>query len=99
MTEIPKAPLMVLLLPAPALDYLKHILKAYSAAGLPIEEAGFLADLHSRVLKAQTVDFSQLGKAQIDKVGPTGVAVTLKPDEGASDFIHNGGGSGVITTD
>lgn len=70
----------VLLLPAESFRYLMHVFASHTQAGIPPDEVLPAADLFARIQRAQTVDFSKLGKAEIEKLGPEGVTMNLTPD-------------------
>jgi hypothetical protein len=70
----------VLLLPVEAFKYLEFVFETHLRAGIPSTEVFAAADLKTFLGKAQTVDFSKLGKAEIEKLGPNGVVLNLVPD-------------------
>jgi hypothetical protein len=93
------AGMKVLLLPLEAFKYLEYVFETHMQAGIPSQEVFAAADLKNFLSKAQTVDFSKLGKADIDKLGKTGVALNLKPEEEPSDYIHEAPGGSTTVTD
>lgn len=70
----------VLLLPEESFKYLLFVYDQHLRAGIPSEEVYAAATLKSFLDKAQVVDFSKLGKAGVEKVGPGGVALNLTPE-------------------
>ena len=93
----------VLLLPVEAFTYLEFVFETHVRAGIPSDEIFAAADLKTFLGKAQLVDFSKLGKAEIEKLGANGVAVNLTPETLAetepSDSVISGSGKGVHVSD
>jgi hypothetical protein len=75
----------VVILPERDFGYLMHVLEAHAQGGMSLDEIPALAELRVRVLKAQTVDLSKLGKAEIEKLTSTGVSLNLKPESSPDD--------------
>lgn len=81
----------VMILTEEAYLYFQHVFASYTRAGIAPEETLVAADLFTRVQKAQTVDFSKLGPAEIEKLGPNGVALNLTPGSSLDPpSDHNG---------
>lgn len=75
----------VLLLPDSLFKYVLFIFEQHLRAGIPSDEVFAAADLKAALGKAQTVDFSKLGKAEIEKMTPTGIALNLAPEQGQKE--------------
>lgn len=71
----------VLLLPDNLYDYLQHVVRAHASAGIEPEEGLAIYQLNQHVSQAQTVDISNLGKAQIENLGPDGISLKFVPTE------------------
>lgn len=71
----------VLLLPESLYEYLVHVVRTHSSTGIEPDEGMAVYQLWQHVQGAQTVDVSDLGKAQLEKIGPDGVAIRLEPEQ------------------
>jgi hypothetical protein len=71
----------VMILTDETYQYFQHVFASYTRAGIAPEETLIAADLFTRVQKAQSVDFSKLGNADIEKLGPGGVTLNLTPEQ------------------
>ncbi len=81
----------VLILPEESYRYLQHVFASHTQAGFAPDEVLPAADLFARIQKAQTVDFSKLGNAEITKLGPDGASLELKPESNLDPpGDHNG---------
>lgn len=71
----------VLLLPENLFKYLLFVFEQHMRAGIPSEEVFAAADFKAALGKTQTVDFSKLGNAEIEKMTSTGIALNLTPEQ------------------
>jgi len=79
-TPKPKPVMRVLILPEEIYQYLcGHVFEKHVQSGIPSDELPIAGAASAYLRKAQIVDFSKLGKAEIEKLGPGGVALNLKP--------------------
>jgi hypothetical protein len=84
----------VILLPEEIYIYLlKHVFEQHLGRGISSGELPIIAETHQLLLKAQIVDYSKLGKAQIEQLKTNGVAVNLVPDESDGNLSDNHSGS------
>jgi hypothetical protein len=71
----------VILLPEEIYTYLlKHVFEQHLGRGISSGELSIAAETHQLLLKAQIVDYSKLGNAQIDQLKNNGVAIDLIPE-------------------
>jgi hypothetical protein len=73
--------LKVLLLPEETYQYLIHVFASHTQSGMPPDEVFPAADLFTRIQRAQTVDFTKLGHAEIEKLEANGLSLSLVPEE------------------
>jgi hypothetical protein len=59
-------------------EYLKHVLETYTRNGLAASELPIAANLYVRIMQAQEVDETHLGKASVAAMGPNGVALEVE---------------------
>lgn len=75
----------VVLLPGDTHTYLLHAVASFIKAGLvQPDDLGIANEVWKRLNAAQVVDFSKLGKAEIEKLTPAGVVLNLPGDEDPS---------------
>ncbi len=80
-----------LILPEEIYQYLLgHVFEKHVQTGIPSDELAIASATSACLRKAQEVDFGKLGKAEIEKLGPGGVALNLVP--GTDPVIPNNGG-------
>ncbi len=90
----------ILLLPEDTFGYLLHVYEQHLGRGISPDEVFAAADLKVFLGKAQTIDYSKLGKAEIEKLGPNGVALNLKPEPAVTEeSLREGFGSSGDGTD
>jgi hypothetical protein len=73
----------VLILPEDSYNYLKYVYASHTKAGFAPDEVLAAADLFARIERAQTVDFSKLGKVGLEGLTPGAdgkVSVNLTPE-------------------
>ena len=70
----------ILVLPDNLYEYLQHVVRAHSVAGIEPEEGLAIYQLNQHVTAAQSVDVSNLGKAKLENLGPEGVALRFEPN-------------------
>jgi len=80
MAQTSSKDMKVLLLTEDSLTYLLFVYEAHLRTGIPSDEVFAAASLKAQLDKAQTVDLSKLGKAEIEKLSPTGVTLNLTPE-------------------
>jgi hypothetical protein len=72
----------IIVLPEEIYTYLlKHVFEQHLGRGISSSELQIAAETHHLLLKAQTVDYSKLGNAQIDQLKTNGVAIDLVPEK------------------
>jgi hypothetical protein len=82
----------VVLLPEEIYTYLlKHVFEQHLGKGISSGELQIASEAHQLLLKAQVVDYSKLGKAQIEQLKTNGVSVNLIPDEPEGSISDNRG--------
>ena len=71
----------VLILEDDLVDYGVHLVGARLASGfVAIPELPTIQAFHTALIKAQPIDFSNLGKMTLDKIGPGGVSLGFDVD-------------------
>jgi hypothetical protein len=74
-------PVFALLLPEALYEYLLQVFESHTRGGIPSDELLIASELYRRLKTAQPVDFSKLGPATLEKMGPGGVSLSVPTGE------------------
>lgn len=83
--------LLALLLPEALHEYLQQVFEQHVRGGIPSDELPIANEFYRRLKAAQPVDFSKLGQAKVEGMGPGGVSLSIptgETDAGRSDTTN-----------